>query len=97
MATATRARPKATVKPKATGDDGGFITVKVAPLPGIPKEIVLKKSAATLEQALRAFGLHTDAAQDVRVNNKPVDVNDRVELKEGAFVTIVGMVNGGSL
>ena len=95
--TRTPIRPRLAARPKtkATKAGGGFITVKVASLPGKVADVVLKKGAATLEQALRGFGMHLDQAQDIRVNNVPVKKTDKAELKEGSFVTVVGQVNGG--
>ena len=97
-ATRTTARKPATTARRATQAvkaEEGVIMVKGASLPGTVRDVALKASAATVEQALRAFGMHVDQARDVRVNNVPTKANDKTPLREGSFVTVVGQVNGG--
>lgn len=91
-----RARARTTRATTQEKDTGKVIMVKVASLPGITKDVALRSGAATVEQALRGFGIHADQAKDVRVNNTPVKANDKTQLREGSFVTIVGQVNGGN-
>jgi len=93
-AAARKAADRAKATPaKSKAKTGGVITVKVATLPGVAKDIALERGKTTLQEALRLFGVRSPG--DVRVNNKPVAATSNPQLQEGAFVTVVGRVNGG--